>query len=87
MAKKTGFWSRDWFLGVLVTLVMLIASGSALLESLERKAYDMAMGLADRKPSEQIAIIAVDDNSIANLGRWPLPRRMRGRIRATRCWR
>ena len=80
MAKKTGFWSRDWFLGVLVTLVMLIASGSALLESLERKAYDMAMGLADRKPSEQIAIIAVDDHSIANLGRWPWPRDIHARL-------
>ena len=80
MAKKTGFWSRDWFLGALVTLVMLLASGGALLQSLERKAYDMAMGLADRKPSDQIAIIAIDDLSLANLGRWPWPRDIHARL-------
>ena len=74
MAKKTGFWSRDWFLGVLVTLVMLIASGSALLESLERKAYDLAMGMTQRPPSDRIAIIAIDKQSLDNIGRWPWSR-------------
>lgn len=36
MAKKTGFWSKDWFLGVLVTLFMLIASRGDLLQSLSK---------------------------------------------------
>ena len=80
MAKKTGFWSREWFLGALVTLFMLAASQGALLQSLERKAYDMAMGLAERKPSDQIAIIAIDDQSLANLGRWPWPRDIHARL-------
>ena len=29
---------------------------------------------APRKPSDRIAIIAIDDQSIANIGRWPWPR-------------
>ena len=80
MAKKTGFWSRDWFLGVLVTLFMIVASRSDLLQSLERKAYDIGMAAAARKPADQIAIIAIDEQSIANLGRWPWPRDIHARL-------
>lgn len=80
MAKKTGFWSKDWFLGVLVTLFMLIASRGDLLQSLERKAYDTSMGLSDRKPSDQIAIIAIDEQSIDNIGRWPWSRDVHARL-------
>lgn len=40
MAKAV-FWRSDWFLGVVVTLLMVLAGHSDLLQSLERKAYDM----------------------------------------------
>ncbi len=71
---KAGFWKSDWFLGVIVTLLMLLASGSSLIQSLERKAYDMGVQSSSRTPSERIAVIAIDDQSIANLGRWPWSR-------------
>src|SRR3954464_2671895 len=72
--KNLTFWKSDWFLGVVVTLVLLIASGGDLIQSLERKAYDVGVRSASRKPSDRIAIIAIDDQSIANIGRWPWPR-------------
>src|SRR6187431_1907001 len=72
--KNLTFWKSDWFLGMVVTLVLLVASGGDLIQSLERKAYDLGVKSASRQPSDRIAIIAIDDQSIANIGRWPWPR-------------
>ena len=72
--KSLTFWKADWFLGLVVTLVLLIASGGDLIQSLERKAYDLGVRSASRTPSDRIAVIAIDDQSIANIGRWPWPR-------------
>ncbi|HUN69823.1 MAG TPA: serine/threonine-protein kinase [Burkholderiales bacterium] len=77
---KSGFWRADWFLGVVVALVVLFASGSDLLQSLERKAYDMGVLASSRAPSERIAVIAIDDASIANIGRWPWSREVHARM-------
>ena len=72
--NKLGFWKQDWFSGLLVALVFLLAANSDLMQSLERKAYDIGMQFTSRLPSDKIAVIAIDDESIANLGRWPWPR-------------
>ncbi len=72
MAKS--FWKTDWFIGVVVSLVMLFAGGGELLQSLERKAYDLGVGAISREPSDKIAVIAIDKQSIDNLGRWPWSR-------------
>ncbi len=72
--KNLSFWKSDWFLGLVVALVLLVASGSDLIQSLERKAYDLGVKASSRIPSDRIAIIAIDDQSIANIGRWPWPR-------------
>ncbi len=72
--NKLSFWKSDWFLGLLVTLVFLFGANSDLMQSLERKAYDLGVLASLRTPSDKIAVIAIDDQSIANLGRWPWPR-------------
>ena len=41
--RKTKFWRTDWFIGVVVSVVMFAAGGSDLIRSLERKAYDMGV--------------------------------------------
>ena len=74
MMRKAGFWKTDWFLGLLVTVVMLFAGNSDLIRSLERKAYDLGVQASSRTPLDRVAVIAIDDVSIANLGRWPWPR-------------
>lgn len=38
--RKTGFWRADWFLGLIVSAVMLAMANADLVQSLERKAYD-----------------------------------------------
>jgi serine/threonine-protein kinase len=72
--KKTSFWKTDWFVALLFALVFLSGANSDLMQSLERKAYDLGVLASLRTPSDKIAVIAIDDQSIANLGRWPWPR-------------
>ena len=74
------FWKTDWFIGVLVSLIMLFAGGGELLQSLERKAYDLGVGAITREPSDKIAIIAIDKQSIDNLGRWPWSREVHAKM-------
>ncbi|MFZ2853833.1 MAG: serine/threonine-protein kinase [Rhodocyclaceae bacterium] len=78
--RKAGFWKADWFLGLLVTGAMLVAANGDLLRSLERKAYDLGVQASSRTPSDRVAVIAIDDASIANLGRWPWPRDRHARM-------
>lgn len=77
---KAGFWKSDWFLGAALVVVMLLLAGSDLIQSLERKAYDIGVGLSNRQPSDQVAVIAIDDHSIDNLGRWPWPRDLHAKL-------
>jgi hypothetical protein len=42
--------------------------------TMERRFYDFASTSAARQPSDRVAVIAIDDQSIANIGRWPWPR-------------
>jgi len=72
--KMREFWNKDRFAALLVVLVFVSISSSDLMQGLERKAYDLGVQASSRTPSDKIAIIAIDDESIANLGRWPWPR-------------
>ena len=78
--KKLSFWKADWFIGLIVVVIMLIAARGDLIQSLERKAYDLGVQAAARVPSDRIAVIAIDDASIANIGRWPWSRDVHARM-------
>jgi len=66
----------DWLIGILLTL--LISAGIFLewhpLRLLEYKAYDLMTNLRPRNTSSPVAIVTIDDTSIASIGRWPWPR-------------
>lgn len=74
------FWKTDWFIGVVVSVVMLVAGSGELLQSLERKAYDLGVGAVSRQPSDKVAVIAIDKQSIDNIGRWPWSREVHARM-------
>lgn len=79
--KGSQFWRADWFVGVLVVLaVFLLHSFTDFFGTLERRYYDFASTSTSRQPSERIAIIAIDDQSIANIGRWPWPRDVQAKL-------
>ena len=56
--SKANFLKTDWFFGLVVSLVVLGFAGGELLQSLERKAYDLGMGMTSRAPSDRVAVIA-----------------------------
>jgi serine/threonine-protein kinase len=78
--KKTAFWKADWFAGLVVALVLFIASGGDLIQSLERLAYDWGVRASSHSPSTRISVIAIDDQSIANIGRWPWSREVHAQM-------
>ncbi|MBE7367416.1 CHASE2 domain-containing protein [Ramlibacter sp. HM2] len=53
---------------------MVLYKSTDIIDTLERRLYDHASTQTSRQPSDRIAIIAIDDQSIANIGRWPWPR-------------
>ncbi len=69
----------NWALGLIITLLFcfaFISRGSiGFIEEMELKTYDLRMKLfTPPLTSERIAIVAIDSESIAKLGRWPWPR-------------
>ncbi len=77
---KSGVFKSDWFTSLIITLVFLIFSGSGFIASLERDAYDFGVKSSVRTPSEKIAIIAIDNQSIENIGRWPWSRKIHAQM-------
>ena len=77
---KSGFWKTDWFLSLLVAVLVLLVAKSDLLQSLERKAYDIGVQASSRTPLDRIAVIAIDETSIANIGRWPWSREIHAKM-------
>src|SRR6185295_4790438 len=74
-AFGSGFWKTDWFLGVvIVVLVMIFNRASDLIPSLERKAYDLGVRATSREPAKNVTIIAIDEESLEKIGRWPWSR-------------
>jgi serine/threonine-protein kinase len=75
-----GSWlSRDGVAAALYGLVFAVLAGlvaSDPFQAIERAAYDLGVRGRDRLPSDRIAIVAIDDDSIRNLGRWPWPREL-----------
>ncbi len=73
--KNLTFWKSDWFLGVVIVLVIALFNRlNDLIPSLERKAYDLGVIATARTPSDKIAIIAIDADSLDKIGRWPWSR-------------
>ena len=60
--------------------VVLLNQATDLIGTLERRFYDFASTSTSRQPSDRIAIIAIDDQSIANIGRWPWPRDIHAKL-------
>ncbi len=75
---KEALWSKDWFAAIAFAAVFGIVAVmySDSFQSLERYAYDLGVRARQQTPSDKVAVIAIDDESIRNLGRWPWPRNL-----------
>ena len=63
-----------------VAAVFALHAATDFFGGLERRFFDLASTQTSRLPSDRIAIIAIDDQSIANIGRWPWPREVHGQL-------
>lgn len=66
----------DWLIGLVLLGIVISAY---LLEwgpmtSLEWKTYDMRARMLKAEPTAPVVIVAIDDQSIEEIGRWPWPR-------------
>ncbi len=66
----------DFILGIVLMLIALFAFFLSWgpLETLEYGIYDLSANLRVKQSTAPVAVIAIDEQSIANLGRWPWPR-------------
>ncbi len=79
--KSGAFWRADWFAGVAIVIAVIVLHLSTdFIGTMERRFYDFASTSTSRQPSDRIAVIAIDDQSIANLGRWPWPRDIHAKL-------
>ena len=80
-SKRGNFWRTDWFVGVLVVLaIFMLYKLTNVVDTLENRFYDFGITQSNKKPSDQIAIVAIDDLSIANIGRWPWSREVQAQL-------
>lgn len=81
-SRKSGpFWKADWFAGVAILVVVLTLHWTTdFIGTLERRFYDFSSTSTTRQPADRIAIIAIDDQSIDNIGRWPWQRDVHAKL-------
>lgn len=80
-SKSGAFWKSDWFAGVAIVVAVIVLNlVTDFIGTLERRFYDFASTSTTRQPSDRIAVIAIDDQSIANLGRWPWSRDIHAKL-------
>lgn len=71
----------DFFVACLAILAVgLLAWQSSWFAAVDNKIYDLAMNLSAQTASDKVAVIAIDEPSIANLGPWPWSRTIQARL-------
>lgn len=78
---KKAFWKADWFLGLIIAIALFgFARMSGFIPGLERWAYDLGVNMTSKTPSDKVQIIAIDERSLENIGRWPWPRDVQAKM-------
>jgi serine/threonine-protein kinase len=74
--KVPRFVLKDWFTGVVLTFLVLAAYAFELypLKAIDYKAYDFLSRFISQDEPSDIALVAIDERSMGDLGLSPLPR-------------
>ncbi|OYU45551.1 MAG: serine/threonine protein kinase [Burkholderiales bacterium PBB4] len=81
-SRKSGpIWKTDWFAALAILFVVAVLNKSTDFGgTLERRFYDFASTSSARQPLDRIAVIAIDSQSLDNLGRWPWQRDVHAKL-------
>ncbi|MGD8408119.1 MAG: CHASE2 domain-containing protein, partial [Thiohalophilus sp.] len=73
--KQISYWRTDWFLGLVVAGVFLLAAITDITRPLENLGYDLGARFASSQPpSRNVVVVAIDESAIDQRGTWPWPR-------------
>ncbi len=61
---------------LILLLVALLATSTGVLSRVDNLLYDLGQRLHTRPPPTDIVIVAIDEDSLSKLGRWPWSRRL-----------
>ena len=68
-------WQTDWIIGLVVTLLCMIAAVTELNRGIELSGYDLGVRFSSTKAANQdVVIIKIDEASLQAKGGWPWPR-------------
>lgn len=75
------FSKRDWVPGLLgIVAVLALNAATDTIQRLELQWYDHGVSASSRTPSSDVAVVAIDDASIARLGPWPWSRELQAQL-------
>lgn len=81
VALKNYFALREWITMLLMTLTLAAGLGwQNGLGRLDLTIYDQLISASPRPARDDIIIVAIDDYSLAELGRWPWPRELHAQL-------
>lgn len=77
--SKIRFWQASWFPGLLITVLCLSMGWTELMSNLEWHAYGIGARISPKAlPKANLEIVAIDEASLQQLGKWPWPRSYHG---------
>jgi len=72
--------TTPWTMGLILCALLLLVQASALPERLNLWLFDTASTTMPAAPSDDVAIVAIDELSLDRLGRWPWQRRVHAEL-------
>lgn len=87
MAEQEKYRGHPLLFSLLLAAVLLLLTSGHLVRRWDFTLYDLAAPLFRRPAPADIVILAIDEHSLARLGRWPWPRRIHARVvdKLSRC--
>lgn len=79
IGHRAGMFEHALLVGLLVLLALLFEYKEVLWRW-NYVLYDAQLSLWERTPSDEIVIVAIDDQSLTDIGRWPWPRAVHGEL-------
>jgi CHASE2 domain-containing sensor protein len=69
-----------WVIALITSAVVLFLVHDRTTQRLDRLVYDVALQLLDQAPDPRILIVAIDDDSVRDVGPWPWSRDVQARL-------